>query len=341
MNFPLMKLPLKHLALHLVFLVLIVTWLQVTLLIFPPDHGHVYGFLRLLGIFQLGCVALIHNLAFNYYIRRKRKFPVYLLITVSLVMAGWSVLTLLFPPRPETGIAASVTAYAGIVVFFILAGFVFDFIFQKLTSKNNYLENQVIMKQLELDHLKNQLNPHFLFNSLNNVAATMQVDSELALNYIYTLSSLLRYQVESSGKDFVTLAEENFFLESFLGIEELRLGDRCGLSFDSELTNPGEKIPPMLLQPFVERAIKQSSCVSSRAEITISLLEKDHELFLSTRGTIPGNATQSHFSDIGIENARKRLELFYPSSHRIVSGLVEGFIETTLYIDLKRIKRIT
>lgn len=106
----------------------------------------------------------------------------------------------------------------GIVVFFLMAGLALNSIYLLLIVKSNYLENQVIMKQLEVDHLKNQLNPHFLFNSLNNVAATIQVDTELALNYIYTLSSLLRYQIENSDKETVTFGEENFFIRAILGL---------------------------------------------------------------------------------------------------------------------------
>ncbi|MFH1120029.1 MAG: histidine kinase [Bacteroidota bacterium] len=324
------------------FIILVVSCFQAILYLFPPDRFNVFSPYRLLAGFVMCSVVLIHNLLFNRYFKTLKKKPAYFSISIIILLISWGLLFFLTRFRSEADDAATSLLISLIVtVYFLLTGLVLNEIYFVLTRQSNYLENQVMMKQLELDHLKNQLNPHFLFNSLNNVAATMQVDTELALNYIYTLSSLLRYQVESSDKEFVTLSEENFFIESFLGIEEVRLGDRCEITFDSEISNSAEKIPPMLLQPFVERAIRQSNCLSNKAVIKISLQEKDKELFLLIHGTIPVNAPKVPANGIGIENAIRRLEMFYPSSHRILNNELNGFIETSLFINLNSFKRIS
>lgn len=336
-----MKLTLKQLFLHALFLLLIISCFQAILFLFPTDDYSTFCPVRLLAVFIMCSIALVHNLLFNRYLKKKKQWGIYLGSTSVLLLFSWLLLALLSPFDYSDGnFSTALLPSLGIVIFFILAGLALNAIYLLLSEKSTYLENQVIMKQLELDYLKNQLNPHFLFNSLNNVAATIQVDTELALNYIYTLSSLLRYQVESSGKESVSLAEENFFIESFLGIEEVRLGDRCELSFDTELSNPGENIPPMLLQPFVERAIKQGSCLSQKSVVKINLRENDKELFLLTKSLIPLKPVNGQDSEIMFENAKRRLQLFYPSSHRIISERVNGYYETSLFIDLTSFKRI-
>ncbi len=286
-------------------------------------------------------IALLHTAVFNHFLLRMKKWMIYLSIAFLLLIAGIGLLYLLLPvEQGNEGYLNLFFETLGIVVFFLMAGLALNSIYLLLIVKSNYLENQVIMKQLEVDHLKNQLNPHFLFNSLNNVAATIQVDTELALNYIYTLSSLLRYQIENSDKETVTLGEENFFIESYLGIEEFRLGDRCEMSFDSELSNPGERFPPMLLQPFVEHAIKQGCSLDSRAVVRITLNEKDRELYLIVKYSSSGDASKTPTGSSEMENAKKRLKMFYTNSHSISTQYVNGFIETTLFIDLKNYKRI-
>lgn len=161
-------------------------------------------------------IVLVHNLVFNHYILKIKKLVIYLPIAFALLIISAVSFVLLASASANNPDYTGLWIEAlGVSFFFILAGLALNVCIQLMT-KSNYFENQVIVKQMKVDRLKNQLNPHFLFNSLNNVAATIQVDSELALNYIYTLYSLLRYQIESSDKESVTLAEENFFIESFL-----------------------------------------------------------------------------------------------------------------------------
>jgi sensor histidine kinase YesM len=337
-----MKISLKLVLRLTVFFLLIISCFQAVLILFPLEQCKIFCPTRLIAGFVMCSVVMFHNFTFNRYIKVLKKRSSYFSIAALLLLLSWGIYVLL-SLRITTNTLSSETILMslGVVIFFMLAGLIMNEIYFFLTKQSNYLENQVIMKQLELDHLKNQLNPHFLFNSLNNVAATMQVDTELALNYIYTLSSLLRYQVESSDKEFVTLAEENFFIESFLGIEEVRLGDRCEISFESNISGPGEKLPPLLIQPFVERAIKQSSCLTSKAIIKIVLQEKDRELFLNIKGSVPLTVANKQTNGIGIENAKKRLELFYPSAHKVITTQIDGFIETSLFIDLTSFKRIS
>ncbi len=336
-----MKHSLKRVLLHILFILLLLSCFQAVIFLFPVEVGNALNPARLMTVFIMCSIALVHNAFFNHYLLKRKKWAVYVPVSILFVIVGLVFIHLLLPKGSHSvGFSQYIFEILGIVFFFLLAGLALNSIYLLLIVKSNYLENQIIMKQLELDHLKNQLNPHFLFNSLNNVAATIQVDPELALNYIYTLSSLLRYQIESSDKETVTLGEENFFIESFLGIEEFRLGERCEMSFDSELSNPGEKFPPRLLQPFVEYAIRQSCRLESKAVVKISLSEKDRELYLVTKFSSAENIPNTMDGSNEIENAKKRLKMFYQNSHKITTQKLNGFIETILFIDLKNYKRI-
>lgn len=337
-----MKFSVKRVLLLLILIVIIISCFQAIIAVFPAETGKIYSFERLLSVFLLCSIVLVHNLVFNHYMLKMKKLVIYLPVAFALLIISTVSFVLLESAAANSSDNKDLWIEALSVSFFlILAGLALNVICIQLMSKSNFFENQVIVKQMEVDRLKNQLNPHFLFNSLNNVAATIQVDSELALNYIYTLSSLLRYQIESSDKESVTLAEENYFIESFLGIEEFRLGERCEMSFESEITNPGVKLPPMLLQPFVEHAIKNSCSLNTVAVVKITLREKNKELYLVTNYPVPSNEVSVQDKGTEIENAKRRLKMFYLSSHKITSLYENGSFETTLFIDLKSFKHIS
>jgi sensor histidine kinase YesM len=337
-----MKFSVRRVLLQLILIFIVISCFQAIIFIFPAEAGKIYSSGRLLSLFLMSGIVLVHNLVFNHYMLKVKKLVIYLPTAITLILLSAMFFVFLAPASANHSDSSGLWIVGmGVSVFFFLAGLGLNVICIQLMTKSNYYENQLILKQMEVDRLKNQLNPHFLFNSLNNVAATIQVDSELALNYIYTLSSLLRYQIESSGKELVTLAEENFFIESFLGIEEFRLGERCELSFESEITNPGVKLPPMLLQPFVEQAIKNCCSLNTLASVKITLREKNKELFLIINYPVLSNEVSVQDEGAEIENAKRRLKMFYLSSHQITTQLEGGFFETTLFIDLKSYKLIS
>lgn len=334
-----MKFSFRRVILLLISILIIISCFQAIIVFFPAEAGKIYSLERSLSLFLMCGFVLVHNMVFNHYMLKVKKLVIYLPIALALIMlSAVSFVFLASAPANNPDFTGLGIEAVGVSFFCILAGIALNVICSQGITKINYYENLLIIKQMEVDRLKNQLNPHFLFNSLNNVAATIQVDSELALNYIYTLSSLLRYQIESSDKELVTLAEENFFIESFLGIEEFRLGESCELSFEPEITNPGVKLPPMLLQPFVEHAIKNSCSLNTLATVKIALKEKNKELYLVTNYQVPSNQAGVLVESTEIKNAKRRLKMFYLSSHKITTQFEDGFIETTVFIDLNSYK---
>jgi LytS/YehU family sensor histidine kinase len=110
--------------------------------------------------------------------------------------------------------------------------------------------------QMELAALRSQLNPHFLFNALNAINALVGVQPEKARTVLETLAELLRYSLESDKRDFVSLREELDFVQKYLSIEQERFGKRLQISIDIDETLGEARVPPILIQPLVENAVK-------------------------------------------------------------------------------------
>ncbi len=334
-----MKFLTKNLLPYLLLFVILFSCFQVILYTYQPDSARLFDAGLVLVAFTFCASIFVNSLLFRYlYFERSKRLYYFLAASLAgLVFTFLVSLVVVAFRENETG--GSFWLRNALAVYFIMfCGLAFNYVVKSLMNNGHYFENQAIVKQMEVDHLKNQLNPHFLFNSLNNVAATIQVDTELALNYVYTLSSLLRYQIESSGKESVTLAEENLFLESFLGIEELRLGERCNLIFESEIENPIQKLPPLLLHPFVEDVIRKSCSSGNPGKVKITLQERNHRLVLVTLSSgVPGidAPAEDH-----LVNATKRLKIFYPSAFSIETGMTGNMYQTKLTIELGNYKRI-
>jgi two-component system LytT family sensor kinase len=177
-------------------------------------------------------------------------------------------------------------------------------------------EKEKLQKEMELIYLKEQVNPHFLFNSLNSIYSLSRQQSPETPDLVMQLSELLRYQIESSKKETVLLKEELKFIENYLLLEEKRLSKRCILEFliDGEVS--GLRIAPMLLIPFVENAVKHGAqSTNEQSTIDISVAIKNTTLHFRVDNSKPPMVSASKRSGLGLENVRRRLKLLYPNSH--------------------------
>ena len=178
-------------------------------------------------------------------------------------------------------------------------------------------ELQALAKESELVALKAQINPHFLFNTLNSISAMVNQDPLETREMIVKLGDMLRYVLDSSKKDLVTLGDEVAFVRSYLALEAHRFSDRLDVLFSIEADTQDVLVPPMVLQPLVENAIKHG--ISRREEggkITIRVWRADREIGVSVEDTgeeaavsdIRLNAVPESSSGIGLANTRARLE---------------------------------
>ena len=204
----------------------------------------------------------------------------------------------------------------------------------RIIQKEN-IEKERLQREIELKYLKEQVNPHFLFNSLNSIYSLSRQQSPETPDLVMQLSELMRYQLESSKKDTVLLKEEIEFIENYLLLEEKRLSKRCKVEFliNGELI--GYKIAPMLLIPFVENAIKHGAqSTNEQSTIDISVTINNSTLNLLIDNSKPKNISVSQRTGLGLENVKRRLNLLYPNSHVLLIEDKTNSFHVNLSIDL-------
>ena len=186
----------------------------------------------------------------------------------------------------------------------------------------------------ELDFLKAQYHPHFLFNALNTVYFQVDEENKQAKQTIELLSDLLRYQLYDV-KNEVTMRQEIHFLNSYIDFQKLRMSQRLRLntSFDSRLDE--QKIHPLLLLPLLENAFKY---VGGEYWISVSLhLEANQLQFIVENAINREGYYRKKGSGIGIENLRRRLEILYPGRHTLITEQGEEAFRAELTIGLDQV----
>lgn len=193
-------------------------------------------------------------------------------------------------------------------------------------------ELQSSQSKLELNSLKQQINPHFLFNVLNTINIQSMSDPAAVSDTVINLSDLLRYQIyEAGASDQVSLKKEVSFLKNYLNLEKMR---RSNLSINWEESGsvPKIKITPFLFLPLVENAIKHSISLEEKAsDIDVNWLFEDETLTLKVSNTI-GNGSNGKEGGFGISNLKKRLNLLYPNNYKLDMGSSNGTFNATLQI---------
>jgi len=154
------------------------------------------------------------------------------------------------------------------------------------------------------ESLKNQVNPHFLFNSLNALTGLVYEDQDKAAKFIKQLSEVYRYVLDTRNREVVAIDEELKFMESYLFLQQIRFGDK--LKIKNELHNLSGNLPPLALQMLVENAIKHN-IVSQEHPLTIHLYNEDGKLVVMNNLQLK-NVTSTDSSGVGLENIKKRYE---------------------------------
>lgn len=184
-------------------------------------------------------------------------------------------------------------------------------------QRNKEIANEKL--KAELSFLKAQINPHFLFNTLNNIYALASAQSEHTAPAVMKLSSIMRYVLTEARNDLVPLEKEIQFTSHYIELQKMRLTDKTSIDFTVKGDTAGRQIAPLLLLPFVENAFKYGISTRERSPITILLeIQKDSLYFsicnqkhLSTMLRVSDN------TGIGISNTRRRLDLFYEDQYAL------------------------
>jgi len=180
-------------------------------------------------------------------------------------------------------------------------------------------ELESLLHQAQLQTLRSQLNPHFLFNALHSIAELVHANPKLAEQLILRLGDLLRQVLRSSTEQEVALAEELDFIKSYVEIERMRLGDRLQVTWDIAPEALPIKVPSLILQPLVENAILHGVApIAQPGALVIRAARDDESLHLQVRDTGPGlpEETKPHRLGIGLSNTQARLHRLYGPKQR-------------------------
>lgn len=175
---------------------------------------------------------------------------------------------------------------------------------------------QVEKLKMEIHSLKAQLNPHFLFNTINNICGVNQIDSEKSTEMLINLAELLRYHLEFSAVEKIPIRKEIQLIEAFIELEKMRLRNNCSIEFEHPKADLKISIAPLLLLPFVENAFKHGIHTTLPCFIKIKLSYDQFKLRLTIENSLFKNQKVSK-NNVGQKNTIKRLQLIYPNKHQL------------------------
>lgn len=341
-----MKFNLKAVLFHvfgwLVFLVLPLLLLPVP----PGQMSLVYG--NFLQEYLLSAVFLAVYFYFNYYVAipyllLRRKTVLFLLANVGA--AGVIILLLLVTGLLEVGVYAAPFADAPFIqrISDIPASMTYFRMFVLLTVGigiklyNRWKETENEKANAELAFLKAQINPHFLFNTLNGIYALTVKKSDAAPDAVSRLSAIMRYVITEAHHDTVSLDLEIAQIRNLIELQKLRLTSSTTVTFEVSGNTTGLTIVPLILMTFIENAFKHGISTEEDSPILIQLrVDEERKLRFHVRNKKPKHRSGNHDSGgIGLENTKRRLEQVYGGRHDLImrNGANDFLVDLVIQFD--------
>jgi sensor histidine kinase YesM len=219
--------------------------------------------------------------------------------------------------------------WAMLLLFWSLLFFTSNYFLNYRTEQLRTAKLEAENKIFEVQQLKSQLNPHFLFNALNSIKALITEDPNQARNAINKLSNLLRRTLNTSGETLINIEEELDLVESYLALEKIRFEERLQYTISSETESKHKKIPPLMLQTLVENAVKHGIDKTLHGgEIKISIQEVDNQTVINIIN--PGTLGDKNNKGIGLENTRRRLRLMFTDKASLTLTNSPDGVSTTI-----------
>ena len=182
--------------------------------------------------------------------------------------------------------------------------------------RQQLMEEKQKNAEAELAWLKNQINPHFLFNTLNNISSLTQIDADAAQDAIAQLSDLLRYAMYETNKPLVAIGGEVDFMRNYIELMRLRCNDRTQVDYRFDTGDGHALVAPLLFISLIENAFKHGTSTNRPSSISVRMELADNVLTFTCDNTnFPKSDADRSGSGIGLENTRRRLELMYPDRY--------------------------
>lgn len=320
----------------------IVAWCLLGLLMVwvfgAPGAGYGYGqtaiFVLLFLPILAGATYLILNVLVPRYLLKRRFYLFALYSVYTLVTAAWIELMI------AVGMFAMVYEYnvellnpritdlgylTGIMFLVILPAAAIQITRQWYRErevndrlKQEKLELELYARKKELDYLKEQMHPHFLFNVLNNLYGLTLEKSDKAPELVLKVSSMLDYMLYRSSDDRVPLSGELQHIADYLEIQKIRCGDRLTVNLQLDAVDESLHIAPMILLPFVENSFKHGVArASGQAVIDISLKVVEESIIFSVSNSLSRQTGNQSGPGVGLQNVQKRLNLLYGEAYQL------------------------
>ncbi len=313
---------------------------------FPPMNIYLRTVLPLLFtvvIFYANYFVLIDKVLF------KNQIVPFILLNLALIVAcmwGEDIVRDLIPrsnpaSRPFRGGSSNWKSFYHFRAAFSMALTVAVSVAVRITQR--WMKSESERKAMEteqlkstLSHLQYQIQPHFFFNSLNNIYSLVDISPEKAKDAIHRLSKLMRYTLHDATAEQVALSNEITFLKNYIDLMKLRLTDKVDVQYDFPESTDNVQIAPLLFIPIVENGFKHGVSANKPSFISLKMRIEDKRLVFWLENTnFPKDERDKGGSGIGIENLQKRLRLLYPNRHEFRQQVENGVFRTDLIIDLE------
>jgi len=321
-------------------------WIAVFSIIFfsvLPEGGLIHACFYTLINISFYAVVIYGNISLLFpRLYEKGQKVAYVICVIILVIGaglsrGYSLTALYnayYPTMPDKMTLEAIINFSVAGFLTYMLSFIFRMALAYFELKRQSEKMLVQKSQAELNLLKSQVQPHFLFNTLNNIYYEAYREAPRTAKLIERLSDIMRYFVDESPKDEVSLSTEIQFLENYIVLEKIRMRHEIDLDFVRDC-NTEVRIPPMLLMTFVENIFKHGiDKSSSENRIELSLVQEDAYLLFQTKNRIydlPGTPEHRGF---GIENLRKRLTLLYGENFELNITTADNFFIAFLKVPL-------
>ena len=281
------------------------------------------------GLFQAPLVVYFANFyLLGPYLFFKRRYWLFVIINLVLILGLNSQFFMVYynrnniPNMPEMDANMWIGFFSGFLMFLVLN----CVIVAVAIGIRHFIRIRQIRQQLqeekaknteaELAWLKNQINPHFLFNTLNNISSLTQIDPDAAQDAIAQLSDLLRYAMYETNKKTVPIQGEVDFMRNYISLMKLRCNEMTVVNSQFSILNSQLQIAPLLFISLIENAFKHGVSSSRSSTIDIRLEQKDNSIVFTCDNTnYPKDDADRSGSGIGLENTRRRLDLMYANCY--------------------------
>jgi len=299
----------------------------------------------ILIVYTVAIPLIVLLLLYNYFLifrmkvkgnaKAAKAYQLFLPITVFILFTVAS----LANGNEEIFIVGAVVALFILAVFNPVAQSLF-YKYHKVLGRIGSLTNQLDQKSADLQFLRSQINPHFLFNALNSLYGTaLQENSEKTAEGIQKLGDMMRFMLHENNKDSIAVEREKEYLINYVDLQLLRTSgqENIEIIFNRTTDNCTGEIAPMMLIPFVENAFKHGISLQKRSWVKISLRCMEGAVHMDINNSIhraSGEDPERQASGIGLTNVKQRLNLLYPNRHELVirENELEYFVHLSIQL---------